>query len=318
MKKTDGPLLERNCYFANLSCWRIRGEFLERECWRSDHMTQSVNEQIGVLAAIEAKGHFVQVGGEMLCGDAMPSSNDAAFEQRERRFDGVGMDVPVNVNLGLVLDGLVLPLERRITQGRGVGIEFICHDDIYIFANALSDILCQRSSLHILSMEEAEIATALPDANNDLLFAVSVSGFAVSSLACTDVSFIYFDSTVHQGPLYFFHGSTNAMAQVPRRFVRAFVQAPQGTLELMSAHAFLGFAEKMHSGKPGWQREMRVAENRTSEDGELIDASLAKVKFLCRRQFDSIGLAAWAANAFGPAEPFEQFAASVVGSEHLV
>ncbi len=70
-------------------------------------MTQSVDKQIGILAAIEPESHFVQISREMLCGDAMPRSDDAALEQRERGFNGVRMNLAVNVNLRFVLNRLV-------------------------------------------------------------------------------------------------------------------------------------------------------------------------------------------------------------------
>ena len=41
-------------------------------------MTQSINEQIGAIAAIEAELHLFQIGREMLRGDSVPRSHNAA------------------------------------------------------------------------------------------------------------------------------------------------------------------------------------------------------------------------------------------------
>jgi len=38
----------------------------------------------------------------------MPRANDPALQEREGRLDGIGMNIPVNVNLVFVFDGLVL------------------------------------------------------------------------------------------------------------------------------------------------------------------------------------------------------------------
>ena len=68
------------------------GQLLERQNRRSDHRAQRVNEQIGILPAIEAECHLVQVKGEMLRADLVPRSNDAALQEREGGLDGVGRD----------------------------------------------------------------------------------------------------------------------------------------------------------------------------------------------------------------------------------
>src|SRR5437016_1456611 len=83
-------------------------KFFKSEHRRRNHMTQSVQKQIGVIPAIEAEGHLIQVGGEVFCADAMPRSDDAALQERECVFHGVRMNVAVNVDFSLVLDSLML------------------------------------------------------------------------------------------------------------------------------------------------------------------------------------------------------------------
>lgn len=58
-------------------------------------MTQSVDKQVGTLTTIEAELHLGEIGSQMFCADSMPRSDDAALEQRERRFDRVGMNFAV-------------------------------------------------------------------------------------------------------------------------------------------------------------------------------------------------------------------------------
>jgi hypothetical protein len=43
-------------------------------------MTQCVKKQVGVLAAVEAERHLVQVGREMLCADLVPRPQGAPLK----------------------------------------------------------------------------------------------------------------------------------------------------------------------------------------------------------------------------------------------
>src|ERR1035441_8159816 len=65
------------------------------ECERvgCNHMPQRIEKQIGAVAAVKSKRHFVQIGLQVLRADAMPCSNDSALQERESRFDSVGMNV---------------------------------------------------------------------------------------------------------------------------------------------------------------------------------------------------------------------------------
>jgi hypothetical protein len=186
-------------------------------------MAQGVQEQIGVLTAIEPKGHFFQIGRKVLGADLVPSSHDAALEKRERRFNGVGVDVAHDIDAAAVLDGLV-PDSRNVGvfHCKGIGGEVIHEDHVHILANVLADVLGNCSGLYVLSVEHAKLAIALPDADYDFLFR-SASGKPVSlgtvlSLSA-DVGFIYLDLSVEHGLLRFNHCSANTMAQAPSRLI---------------------------------------------------------------------------------------------------
>ena len=131
-------------------------------------MTQRVQEQIGVLPAVEAEFHLCKIGREMLCADSMPRANDAAFQKRKGILHGVGVDVPINVDLGLVLDRFVTVSHGNTLHGSRIGIEFVGHDYIHVCTDILLDELCQRPALNVISMKETQIAAALPDAQAGL------------------------------------------------------------------------------------------------------------------------------------------------------
>jgi len=295
----------------------LGSQFLESKHWCCDHVTQGIQKQRLALPAIETEFHFREISRQMLCADTVPRSNDAALQERERRLNRVRMNVTVNVNLGLVLDRLVFFSERGFAEGRGIGVQLIRHKYFDILTDVLSDILSQRSGLDILRVKKSQIAATLPDADNDLFVGVSVSGLAVGVLPSAEIGFINFNGAVHHGAINFFHGSADAMAEVPCRFVRAFVLPPDRALELQCAHALLGFAEQERSKKPLLQGEMGVIEDCASGDGELIVAFLAVEELFRRLQFHDRALAAQAFRPIRPAQADQQFAAPFVRIEKV-
>src|SRR5207245_925963 len=119
----------------------------------------------------ESPCHFVQVGCEMLCRDAMPCPNDAALEQAECGLYGVRVDVrsESDILFCAVVDGFVLGAwDSSFVHRIRIRGELIGHDHIHVTAYVLFDVLRQCAGLRILSMEEPEIAAALTDANYNL------------------------------------------------------------------------------------------------------------------------------------------------------
>lgn len=80
-------------------------------------MTQGVEKQVGILSAIEAECHLVQVGREVLCADLVPCAHDAALEQGECGLDSIGMNITVNINAVFVLDRFVLCSQSGFLHG---------------------------------------------------------------------------------------------------------------------------------------------------------------------------------------------------------
>ena len=309
--------LERNSDFVGLIRWWFRSQLIECKCWRGNHMTQSVNEQVGTLATIEPKGHFIQVSCEMLCADLVPRSDDAAFQERERRFNGVRCDalavVVPGVFLGRVINGLMIEPDRCAA----VGSQFIGDDYVHIGADIFFDVLRESARLRIFGMEKSQIAIALPDANNNLLRGLGSFGAASAHLS-PNIGFIHFDGTVKHGLVYFFHSSTNPVAEIPRRLVRTFVLAPEGTLELAGAHALLGFHQQKHCGEPYRQGQVGIVEHGASKYGEVVLA-LGTVELLVGLDpRDFLPAATWADDAFGPAQLDQNFPAFIIGIEQAL
>jgi hypothetical protein len=273
-------------------------------------MTQGIQKQIGILPTIEAECHFVQVGREMLCGDAMPRSDDSALEQRESILDCIRMDVAVNVDLGFVLNRLVPIRQGKTLHRRRIGIEFIGHDYVHIRADILADKLRQHAGLGIFGMKEAQIAAALTDADNDLFGALAETGFALmAALDSANVSFVYFDGSVQHGLIYFLHGRTDAMAEVPR----GLVADSQSPFDLISGHSLACLAEQEGREKPLLKWQVGIIKNRAGGHTELIVAFFAVEELLSRSEFRYRATASQAFRTIRPAQAHQQFSASFVG-----
>jgi len=230
-------------------------------------MAQSVNKQIGTLAAVETERHFVQVGLQVLGTDFVPRSNDAAFQKRECRFHGIRMDFATSVFLDRVIDLLVGSCDVGFPHSRAVDVEIIRHNHINIGADVFLNVLCQRSTLDILSVEEAESAATLPDANDNLFVgSTSALGYAFAASATADIGLIHFNGSVQHWALRFDHSATDAVTEIPSGFV-ADTQHP---LDLIGRHTLARLANQMGGNKPLEQGQVRVMEDRASGNAELV------------------------------------------------
>src|SRR5204863_10074160 len=111
-----------------------------------------LHEQARILALAESVAHLVEVTLEMLRGDMMPASYDAALPEREGVLVRVGVDVPVDgVHLGvafLVIDPLETLLIGR-TDGLHVGREFVGYDELEILRYKPAHRALERDGLEV-------------------------------------------------------------------------------------------------------------------------------------------------------------------------
>ncbi len=276
-------------------------------------MAQGIQEQIGVLPSIEPKLHLGEIRGKMFCADSMPRSYDASLQKTESVFDCVGVDVSINVYAIFVSDGLVFRFE--LPHSGGVRSEFVSNDCLNVFRDIVLNECGKCPNAHIPSMEKSYITAALPDTENDLLFAFGMAGFVlVASLPRSDVGFIDLDGAVERGLLYFVHGSADSMAEIPRCFVAHADRA----LDLIRRDSFTCFAEKKSDYEPLCQSEMGIIEDRSSGDRELVIAVRAPKQFhVGREAHNFLSPAARALWAIWPAQTFKQFAALFIGRKTI-
>ena len=254
---------------------------------------------------VKPEAHLVQISGKMLCTDAMPRADYPSLEQRECGFNRVRVNIPINVNLGYVLYRLVgAATESRFNHSFGIASEFIRHDYVHIGTDVFFDVLRKRAVSYVLSVEEPQIAATLPDTDNNFL--VLVANVLTSPAA--NVGFVHFDSTVQQGLACLFHGRTDAMAKIPSRFIAN----TDSSFDLVSRHPLTGLTEHKRNHEPLIQGQMGIVKHRASGNRELIIAISTPEQFRAKAS-ELLGLASWAFRAVRPSQPFQQFAAFVVG-----
>lgn len=276
-------------------------------------MTQCVEEQIRPLPAIEPKSHFFEVGCEMLCADFVPRADDSALQKREGVFHGIRVNVAHDVDLAAMVDGFVFRFRNAEGSHRfRIAAPIVRKDHVYIFADVLSDILCDGSRCVVARMEEAKFSIALADTDYDF-FVVLVRFVPLTDILSSDIGFIYFDLAVEHWLFNLTHCGPDAMAEIPSRFVAA---DPERPLNLAGRNSFLRLTQKQGCGEPHDERQVCIIENGASENRKLVVAVLAIEQLLFCFKFDGIGFASRATQTFGPAQPREKFPAFVIAREH--
>lgn len=106
----------------------------------------------------------------MFWADMVPSPANTTLKQGKRIFDGVRMDISDGVDSFAVSDRLV-PGSRYSSPLHCVGIrgEVIGEDHFHVFANVLFDEACNRRRFDIFGVEQAKLAVALTNPDDDFL-----------------------------------------------------------------------------------------------------------------------------------------------------
>ena len=275
-------------------------------------MTQRIDKQIGPPPAIETKLHLFEIGREMLCTESVPCSHDAAFEKRESGFDGIGVNIPHDIDTTAVLNRLVV-FVSGLLDGYGVSGCVIRHNHVHILADIFANEFRERSCLCITGMKEAQIAIALANAEH-YFFVIHAGDAALSFVHATDVGSVHFHYAIQQWLIRLRHGVADAVTEVPCGLVAHSDRA----LNLAGRHPFLGFAEQVRSEKPLSKRQVRIVEHGSRSRRELVVTILAVEKLLFSFKLDHWAFAAQASRAFRPAETDQQFAALIFGAKESV
>ena len=273
-------------------------------------MTQGIQEQSGLVTAIESERHLFAVGLKMLRAKSVPAAYDAALQERECRFDRIGVDVAFGVDAEFVPNRLVSAIFAEMLGRAPIGVEIVCEQDVYILTDILSDVLFERSRLRVCGMKEPKITAALTDADNDF-FVIKSCALAFSPVLSANVGFVHLDLPGEHFLLALDHRGADAVAEIPCRLVAH----AERTLNLAGRHSFLGFAQQERCEKPFRKRQVRVVKNCASGHSELVVTVFAVVERLFGFEFSSGHLASRALDTFRPAQAGKQFAALFVSGK---
>lgn len=229
----------------------------------------------------------------------MPRAHDAALEKRESRFHGVRMHVAVCV-LPRMIDGLVKVLLHLVKRPR-VDRGFIRHNHFYMAPDIGVDYLAHGRGLRILGANHSQIAIALSDTDYDLF----VRTRTPAALLTANISFVNLDNTPKLLFGGFQHGRSDAMAEVPRRFIADLELA----LHLIRRHTLARLTKQVGRKKPLPQRQVGIVEDRSRCRAKLIAASIAVKLVTFDNARNLVRLARGTGNAFRPAKLFDVGAA---------
>jgi hypothetical protein len=201
----------------------------------------------------------------MFSTDSMPRSQNTALEKAECRFNGVGVNVALDVYPLIVTDGFVLILFAKMPRRSLVEVQIIGHQNVHVIANIFADVLLQGSRSRIFGVEETQFTLPLSDTDYDFFVGRTASAFSVSATA--NIGFVHFDNSSEFGSVHFGHCCADAVAEIPRDFVGL---DSQRTLNLTGGKCL------------SWLRKATAWRGTTSQGGhrqECVCYRKAKTKF---------------------------------------
>src|SRR5579862_45427 len=197
-------------------------------------------------------------------------SVNAAFQDAEKAFNGIGVDVAADVFINRVVDGFVRSEGLADDVNEGVG--FIGVEERNAVNFCLLNRVVQGMRLNVRNMERAHTAFTFHKRENRIHR--STCGAKLPARLAANASGIGFDDFA--GPAHAFdarlHRLANAMGQVPRGFHAAL----QGPLHLAGADTFLRRAHKVDRLQPHMQGQVRRLENGPHANRKRL---LARVAF---------------------------------------
>src|ERR1700688_888419 len=209
------------------------------------------NEMVFLGAIVVPKHLFIQVAEQVKRLDADIGSLQSALDQTPKVFESVGVNLSVNVFLGMVNN---LVLESLLLKSH-VGHERICIDCAASFDMG-ANVGLQKMFFAIADDSDANLTTAFKNAlNGSLVFGASMSnpelafvGMHVSGEA-TDESFIhlyFFPASAKLDELLLMQGKANAVHHEPSRLLRN----AQSASNFVGTNAVLGIHDEPYRDHP--------------------------------------------------------------------
>jgi hypothetical protein len=260
---------------------------------------------MGQFSEVVTKNLFVEVAEKMERFDRNIGSLQLALEKTPEVFESVGVNLPVNVSLGMVND---LMLESLCLES------LIGHERVGVYRAACLDVsanvLMEQVFLAIADDSRANLTTTFQDSHNGGF--ILGASFSNPSLALVSVhvasspaneSFVHFNLAI--GTTKFqertrLHGKTNAMEHEPSRLL----SDAKSTSDLIRTDSVLAVGDHPNGEQPLVERKRRIFKDSSDLGRELtfgMDA-LALPLALILEEHDILAATGGADhNAIGPA-----------------
>jgi len=262
------------------------------------------NEMVFLGAIVVAENLFIQVAEQMKWLDRNISSLQSALDQTPEVFHSVGVNLSVNVALGVVNDLVLeaLLLESHVGHER-IGVDRAASRDVGAYVGL------QEMFLAIADDSGANLTTAFKNAlNSSFVLGASMSnpklaliGVHVSGKA-TDESFVYFDFLAATAELYevlFMQGEANAVHHEPC----GFLSDSQSARYFVRTDSILGIHDEPNGNHPLVHAERGILKNGSHFYGELFLAAFAEPLAARRDKRMLRAIATWASDlAVWPAQ----------------
>src|SRR6185437_13773069 len=160
----------------------------------------------------------------MLDADSMPRSHDAALQQRECGFNGVGVNLTHDIDVALMLDSLVSS-HSATAHSVGIGRPFVGDNYVHIVADVFADEMREGCGLGIFRVKESQITITLPNPDHSF-FVVHSTALPEAALFSSDIGFVNFDHAIKFGLSCFEHCGPDTMTEIPSGFVGLDSQGP--------------------------------------------------------------------------------------------
>jgi len=231
-----------------------------------------VHAKSGALAIAEAE--LAKIARQMFFADMMVCAYDAAFQDREETFDGVGMYAVALVFALLVRNGIVLVVASAETR-RVVVVRI----NLRSGGGVLADDLGQVRAVDLGDMERAGFAAALDKGEHGSLADATATGVLAPGgvlvlLLSSYIGFVNFDRGAFS--------PKRSQAAIGHRGAETHGHEPcglechaQNTVKLVAADAFLAAAHQVRCLEPDMQRNRAILENGAFPHRELAPAVVA-------------------------------------------
>src|SRR6266576_3846766 len=264
-------------------------------------------------SVIEPMDLFVKVRGDVERVNADVGALDGALQERPEVFKTVGVDLPLDIAMGVVHDLMLIHFLQALVGPEGVSKER--RPQLHLLADLLLQILfanaahdrCRNARL-LLSLaalqhpEHGNLVHAASPTHNALLLAE-----VHEPRRATEEAFVRLYVTAHLAEGAALHGQANPMEHEPCSFLCDF----EATRQFVGADAVLAVGQHPDRGHPLVESERAILEDRPQLRGELPPAVPALVDAPSLEEHWVLRIAGGTEHAMRPAQADKESVAHV-------